>query len=163
MSAGERLKRVMPLHFIEQRIECLPLSVLPKRKRLHDSIADSRKKLRCAFLQRFQNVARELAIVSALLDDCKIVDLAHPLPKLSELRSHELSEKRANTHAREIIPLPANRGASARIVPVLGMIKRLLHEPRKRDRAALSNSLANEVCQLGVQSENVQHPTSNVQ
>ena len=86
----------------------------------------------------------KLAVVRALLDDRKFVDLSKSLPDLGELDCEKLSEQWADADVGEIITLPSNRGAIARVVTVFGMIKGLLHEPGKGDRTAFNNFGAND-------------------
>jgi hypothetical protein len=56
-----------------------------------------------------------------------------------------------------------NRAPAGGIVSVLGMVKRLLHEPGERLGAARTNCFANELDEFSLQLENVQRPTPNVQ
>src|SRR5438874_9868491 len=99
----------------------------------------------------------------ALFDDKEIVGLAEPFPDLGELRSQQFAKERTDADVREIIAVPADCSATAGVIAVLGMIKRLLHEPGEGLRAEISNRIANELDELSLQSENVQRPTLNVQ
>ena len=102
-------------------------------------------------------------MMRALFDDKEIVDLAEMFPDLSELRRKQFAKERTNTDVREIITASSDRGSVAGIITVLGMIKRLLHEPGERLRAAAFYFSADELNKLSVQSENVERPTPNVQ
>ena len=99
------------------------------RKWLDYSVPRSFEEFRRALLQRLENVARELAIMCALLNNDKVVDFAEFLPDLSELCHHQLPEKRPDADVSEKITLPANRAGAGGIVSVLGMVKHLLHKP----------------------------------
>lgn len=94
----------------------------------------------------------------ALFDNKEIVDLPEPFPDFGELRGKQFPKERANADVREIIAAPSNRGAAARVIAVLGVIKRLLHEPGERLWAALFYFGANEFNELSLQSENVGRP-----
>jgi hypothetical protein len=135
------------------------LLLLQNRKGLDYSIAQSREESRRAFLRRFKNVASELPVVSRLLNNDKIVDFAELLPDLSELRHHQFSEERADADISEIITFSANHAVAGGIVSVLGMVKRLLHEPGERLRAAVANFVANEFDESGIPSLRAQRPT----
>ena len=89
-------------------------------------------------------------MMRALLDNNEVVDLAELLPYFRELSGQQLAEKGADAHVREIIAAPPNRAPTGGIIPVLGMIQRLFHEPGKRLRAAFLNFGANKVYQGGV-------------
>jgi len=78
-----------------------------------------------------ENVARELAIMCALLNNDKVVDFAELLPYLSELCHHQLPEKRPDADVSEIIAFAANRAPTRGIISVFRMIESLLHEPRE--------------------------------
>ena len=71
-------------------------------------------------------------MIRALLDDYEVVDLANSFPDFRKLRSEQLSKDRSDADVREIIAAAADRGATAGIITVLGMIQRLLHEPSER-------------------------------
>ena len=91
------------------------------------------------------------------------IDLAEPLPDLGELRGQQITKERTNTDVREIIASSSDRGSIAGVITVLGMIKRLLHEPGEGLRAAPPYFSADELDKLSLQSENVERPTPNVQ
>ena len=67
----------------------------------------------------------------ALLNNDKVVDFAELLPDLTELRRHQLPEKRSDADVSEIITFPSNRAAAGGIISLLWMVKHLLHEPSK--------------------------------
>ena len=112
-------------------------------------------------------------MMSALFDDKEAVrhgesvlwriDLAETFPDLSELRGKQFAKERTNTDVREIIAASSDRGPIAGVITVLGMIKRLLHEPGEGLRAASFYFSTDELNELSVQSENVERPTPNVQ
>ena len=102
---------------------------------------------------------REPPIVRALFDDHEIVDLAELLPDLGKLRAQQLPEQRADADIGEIITFSANHAVAGGIVSVLGMVKRLLHEPGERLRAAIANFVANEFDESGIPSLRAQRPT----
>src|SRR4029450_3998373 len=135
MDTGERFKRIAPFNLVSERFQHLRLALSQNRKWLGYSIAQRFEEFRRAGLGRMGEVAWKLAIVRALLDNDKVVDFTELLPDLSELCHHQLPEKRADADVSEIIAFPANRAAARGIVSVLRMIKRLFHEPGKRDRA----------------------------
>ena len=97
-----------------------------------------------------ENIARELAVVRALLKDDKIVDFTELLPDLSELCQHQFSEQRTNADVSEVITFAANRAAARGIVSVLGMVKRLFHEPGEGLWSALTNFDSNQLNQRSV-------------
>ena len=102
-------------------------------------------------------------MMRALFDDKEVFDLAETFPDLSELRGKQFAKERTDADVREIIAASSDRGPVAGIITVLGMIKRLLHEPGEGLRAAISNRVANELDELSLQSENVRRSTLNVQ
>ena len=74
-------------------------------------------------------------MMRALLDECEVVDLAEPLPNFGELGHEQLTKQRTNADVGEIIAASTDCRPVARIIAVLGMIKRLLHEPGEWLRA----------------------------
>src|SRR5260370_36837614 len=137
----------------------LQLWILQDWEWLDDSIAQGGEKIRPAFARRLEHVARKLAMVRALLDQNEVVDLTEPFPDLSELRGHQLPKNRPDAHICEIVAAAPNRALARGIISPLRMIKRLLHEPGKGNRAACANCFANELDEFSLQSENVQGPT----
>jgi len=132
MKANKRLEfieRSSPLHAIAKFAERLRLSILQRRKRLDDSVAQSGKEFRETFPRRVESVTREVAMVRALLDDDEIVDLAEAFPHLGKLRGEQLSEERTDADISNVIALAPDRRSPARIISVLAVIKRLFHEP----------------------------------
>jgi len=99
----------------------------------------------------------------ALLDDKEIIDPAQSFPNLGELRRKQFTKERTDADVREIIAVSSDCSPIAGIITVLGMIKRLFHEPGEGLRTAISNRVANELDELSLQSENVQRPALNVQ
>lgn len=169
MDTSKGFDRFDPFHFPANRFERFLLSFPPEREWLHNLVTKRGEKFRPAGSRRFQNISGELAIVRALLDDDEIVDaaiaprLAQSLPDFGKLRAPQAAKNRANANVGEVIAFAADRGAPTRVVAVLRVIKGLLHKPGERDGAVLADMLADQVGQLGVQSENVQRRTSNVQ
>src|SRR5258708_32059594 len=131
MDTGERFQRIAPFNLVPKWFQYLRLTLAQNRKWLDYSIAQTFEEFRRACPGRLENVARELTIMRALLNNDEIVDLTQLLPDLSELCQHQLPEKRADADVSEIIAFPANRAAARRIVSVLGMVKPLFHEPRE--------------------------------
>src|SRR5437899_2348674 len=144
MDTHEGLQRIAPFNPVAKRFQSLRLSLLQNRKWLDYSVAQGCEEFGRAFLHRFENVARELAIMRALLDNHEVVGFAESKPDFGELSAQQLPEQRADTHVGEIIAFPSNRAASRGIVPVLGMVERLLHEPGERLRTAIANLHADE-------------------
>ena len=99
----------------------------------------------------------------ALLDNGEIVDFAESFPDFNKLRGEQLSKERADTNVGKVVAFPSNHGASTRVVAVLRMVERLLHEPGERNGAAFPNRIANELDEFSLQSENAQRSTPNVQ
>ena len=99
----------------------------------------------------------------ALFDDEEVIDLTEPFPDLRELHGEQFTKERTNADVREIIAAPSDCGAVAGIITLLGMIKRLGHEPGERLWPALFDFCADAFKELSLQSENVQRPTPNVQ
>src|SRR5439155_24459562 len=127
------------------------------------SVAQGCQEFGRAFLHRFENVARELAIMRSLLDSHEIVRSAELFPDLGELRSQQVPKQRANTHIGEIITFPSNRAAIRRIVSVLGVVERLLHKPGERLRAVFFDFCAHQSDQRRISVPCIQRPTLNVQ
>src|SRR4029077_11939178 len=120
------------------------------RKWFDYSVPRSFEEFRRAFLRRLEDVARELAIVCALLNNNKVVDFAEFLPDLSELCQHQLPENRPDAYVSEIIAFPANRAGAGGIISVLGMVKHLLHEPVEPLWSASPNLGSDKLNQGGV-------------
>src|SRR5438132_11756637 len=102
-------------------------------------VAQGFKEFRRTCFGRLENIARQLAVVRALLNDDKIVDFSQLLPDLSELCQHQFSEQRADADVSKVITFAANRAAARGIISVLRMIKRLLHKPGECLRPAIPN------------------------
>src|SRR6266513_699464 len=112
-------------------------------------------------------------MMRALFDDKEVVrhgqsvlwriDFAEPFPDFSELRGKQFAKERTDADVREIIAASSDRGPVAGIITVLGMIKRLPHEPGEGLRASVFYYSTDELNELSVQSENVERPTPNVQ
>src|SRR6266550_2361623 len=145
MNADERLNRIAPFHFVAKWLERLELSILQDWKRLHDSISQNREKVRVAVTCRLQHVTRKVTMMRALLDNHEVVGFAESFPHFRELRSQQLSKKRTDAHVREVIAAPPDRAPARGIISVPRMIEHLLHEPSKRDRAAVFNFRADKV------------------
>ena len=121
------------------------LLALPQdRKRLDDPIAQDRKKLRPRRAQRFQDIAREFAVMRALFDNHEIVRPIERFPDFRELPGKQFAEQRPHAHARKIIAPPPDRAPARAVVAMLRMIERLLHEPGEGNRAFPANLVANE-------------------
>src|SRR5262249_759675 len=129
MDADEWFKRIAPFNLFPKWFQHLRLPLSQNRKWLNYSVTQSFEEFWRACLDRFENVACELAVVRALLKKDKIVYLTELLPDLSELRRHQSPEKQAYAHVSEIVALPPDCTAARGIVSVLGMVKRLFHEP----------------------------------
>ena len=84
-------------------------------------------------------------MMRALFDNEEVVGFVESFPHFGKLRSQQLSKKRTDAHVREVIAVPPDRAPARRIISVLRMIERLLHEPGKRDRAAVFNFRAYKV------------------
>ena len=128
----------------------MPLSHLQDRKRFDDPVAKGRKKIRPAFARGLKHVTRKLAIVRALLDEDEVVDLTESFPDFRELSGQQLTEDRTDAHICEIISAATDRAPARRIVSVLGMIKRLLHEPGEGLRAPRFDFGANKFDQSAI-------------
>ena len=159
MDTSEWFKRITPFNLISKWFQHLRLPLSQNRKWLDYSIVQSFEEFRRALLRRLENVARKLTIVRALLNNDKIVDFAELLPDLSELCRHQLPEKRADADVGEIITFPANRAAARGIVSVLGMVKRLFHEPGEGLWSAIADLGSNDLDQRGVSRLCPQRPT----
>ncbi len=166
MNPDERFeigRRSSPLHAIREFDERLRLSILQNGKRFDDPITQGFEEFRPTFARGFEHVARKLAVMRALFDNDEIVDLAEPFPCLGKLCREQLPEERADADVCKIIAAPTNGGTAGRVIPVFGVIKRLLHKPGERDRSARVNGIANEFDEFRLQPENVQRQTPNVQ
>src|SRR4051794_10544671 len=94
-----------------------------------------------------ENIARELPIVRALLDDRERIRRAEQLADLRELHRHHFAEERAEGDAGEVIALSSDTRAARAVVTVFGLIQRLLHEPRECHRSALRDLDPQFVCE----------------
>src|SRR6266702_749123 len=109
MNSSRRLKCIdcsAPLDFVPKFRERQRLSILQDRKRLNDSVPQSREKIRPTSAYRLKNVVRKVTMMRALLDNNEVVDLAELLPYFRELSGQQLAEKGADAHVREIIAAP---------------------------------------------------------
>lgn len=129
----------------------MPLSISPEGKWFDDTIAKGCKEIWETLLREFEHIMGELAVMCALFYDNKTVDPTEFFPELGELSAQEPAEKRADTDVGEVISFASDRSAAAGIVAMLGMIKRLFHEPGERLRTVCADLLANEVGEVGVQ------------
>lgn len=102
-------------------------------------------------------------MMRALLDDGEVVDLVEAFPNFRELRDEQLSKEGSDADVRKIVAAPTDLSPVTRIIAVHRMIKRLFHEPGEWLRAARADSVANELDEFSLQSQNLQCPTSNVQ
>ena len=159
MDPREWFKRIAPFNLVSKWFQHLRLALSQNRKWLDYSVAQSFEEFPRVCLGRLENVASELPVVSRLLNNDKIVDLAELLPDLGKLRAQQLPEQRADADIGEIITFSANHAVAGGIVSVLGMVKRLLHEPGERLRAAIANFVANEFDESGIPSLRAQRPT----
>src|ERR1700730_4423234 len=159
MDTGERFKRIAPFNLVSKGFQHLRLALSQNRKWLDYSVPRSFEEFPRAFLRRLENVARELAIMCALLNNDKVVDFAEFLPDLSELCRHQLPEKRADADVSEIITFPANHAAAGGIISVLGMVKHLLHEPVEWLWSAIPNLGSYKLNQGGVSRLRFQRST----
>src|SRR4029077_16511599 len=150
MDADEWIERIAPFNFVSKWFQCLRLLLSQNRKWFDYSVPRSFEEFRRAFLRRLEDVARELAIVCALLNNDKIVDFAEVLPDLSELCHHQLPEKRPYADVSEIITFAANHAAAGAVISVLGMVKHLLHEPVEWLWSAIPNLGSDKLNQSGV-------------
>ena len=93
-----------------------------------------------------QNIAGQLAVLSALFDNVKRPRAVQFSPHLKKLHRQQATKKWADAHAcEEIAALPrAGRLARIGIIAKIGMIKRKLHEALKGDRTMGANLLADE-------------------
>jgi hypothetical protein len=120
MDADEWLQigyRFPPRHFSRKIAKPLPLPGLQDRKGLDHAIAQRGKKIRRTLLHRLQDIAREIPMMRALLDYCKI------------------------------IPAPPDLALPRAVVTQLRMIERLLHEPGEGDWTCLSDRPPNDAGQ----------------
>ena len=74
-----------------------------------------------------------------------------------------IPKEATDANVGEIIAAASNGRAIARVVTVLRMIKRLLHEPGERLRAIFVDLVANDLDERAIQSENVRCLMRNVQ
>src|SRR5205807_1594127 len=102
-------------------------------------------------------------MMRTLLDDDEVVVLAQKFPGFGKLRSEQFSKGRSDSNVRKIIAISPDFCPIARVITVLGMVKRLFHKPGERLRAAFTNFSPNELDELSFQSEKVERPTPNVQ
>src|SRR4029077_1644264 len=116
MDADEWIERIAPFNFVPKWFQGLRLPLSQNWKWFNYSVPRSFEEFRRAFLRRLENVARELAIMCALLNNDKVVDFAEFLPDLSELCHHQLPEKRPDADVSEIITFPANQAAAGGII-----------------------------------------------
>ena len=126
-------------------------------------VVQRREEVGKAPLRRFENVACELAMVGALLDDEKIVDLAESFPDLGELRGDQFSKDRSDADVGKVIAASSDGGAVAGIIAVFRMIQHLLHEPGERLGTAPLDRIADELDKISLQLENVERSAPNVQ
>src|SRR5437764_6456212 len=150
MDTRERFNLTPPFNFVPKWFQGLRLLLSQNRKWLDYSVPRSFEQFRPAFLQRLENVARELTIICALLNNDKVVDFAEFLPDLGELCHHQLPEKRPDADVSEIVTFPANHAAAGGIVSVLGMVKHLLHKPVEWLWSAIPNFGSDKLNQSGV-------------
>src|SRR6266480_7502400 len=143
MNAQEWLQRVAPFHLIAKPFQRPRLPVLQDRKGLDYSVAQSCEEFWCAFLHRFENVARELPVVCALFDDSEIFHAAESLPHFSKLHGQKFPKQRAYADVREIIAFTSDCAAPGGIVSMFGMVERLVHETRTSTRPLLVDFSAN--------------------
>ena len=71
-------------------------------------ITQSFEELRVLLARRREHVAREFAVMRALLDDDEVVGVAKAFPDFSELRGEQLAKQWADAYAGEIISAAAN-------------------------------------------------------
>ena len=105
----------------------LLLQLPQKRQRLHNPVTNPGKKPWMTPLQGPEQIRCQLPPVSPLLDDPKSLRPPHPLPDFRNLFREKLPEEPSHTDTREKIALPPD-GGPARIIALLGIIKRPLHE-----------------------------------
>src|SRR6266436_2291355 len=96
MDSSERFKRIAPFNLVPKWFQYLRLALSHNRKWLDYPVAQTFEEFRGAFSGRLENVARELTIVRALLNNDEVFDLTELRPDLSKLCQHQLPEKRAD-------------------------------------------------------------------
>src|SRR2546430_304222 len=139
--------RFPPRQLSREVAQPFPLPGFQNRKRFDHTVADCGKQIRRPFPHRLENIARELTMMRALLDDREIAGPAQDFPHLGELRREQAPEERTDADVREIIAVPTDLALAGTVITEFRMIKRLLHEPVERDRAGFTDSLPNDVGQ----------------
>ena len=129
MHARKWLQRLEPLNLLAKYFQHSTLPLLQNCKRLDYPVAQCCEEFRRAFLQEFEHIAGEPAIMCALFQNHEIVGFAQTFPNLDELRGQQLTEKRADAHVRKIVAIATNRAATGGVISMLRVIQRLLHEP----------------------------------
>src|ERR1044071_1115581 len=115
MDPGERLEidqRFFPLQFFAEITKRFLLPLPQDWKRFDNPIAKRGEKIRGLLTHSSENVPGEIAVVSSLFDDDKIIRPAKSLPHLSELRREQPAKKWTDADIRNIIASPSKRTAS---------------------------------------------------
>ena len=79
--------------------------------------------------QKFENIAGKISVVRALFNDREVGHSPELFPNLGELSREQLAKERADADVGEVIAVTSDGSTIARIITVIGMIKRLFHEP----------------------------------
>ena len=79
-----------------------------------------------------------------LFDNGEVVDRTEPVPNFSKLDCEKLPKEWADADICKKITTPANFGAAAGIVAVLGMIECLFHKPGERLRTPRADFSADD-------------------
>src|SRR5439155_8685427 len=98
---------------------------------------------------RIEDVARQLAVRRARLDEIETPVALEALPHFLELSREHGAERGPDVDAGEEIAVAAGAPRGARIVAVLGMIERDRHELGHREWTAFPDSLDEEVADGG--------------
>src|SRR5207237_10734969 len=97
------------------------LGQLQVRIRLDNPVTQRLQTTGRTFRQRVQDVDRECAVVSPLLDNCELVRSVQFLPDFPELNGEKFTEHRADTDVGKIITVAAELDGSGTVVSVLRM------------------------------------------
>jgi peroxiredoxin len=127
-------------------IESLVLTRALRWKFFENDVVEGSEKIGRLISHPSKDVAGELGIFGALLNDGKDGWLFQEFPHLQELPSEEAAEERTDADAGKEVTFPtgSRRGRLAAVVPVLGMVEREIHKTAERHRTVPSDFFADE-------------------
>src|SRR2546423_601483 len=131
MDAGELRKRGeigMPAGAVGEFREALALGHGEQRTRFDEMIFRGSETIAREFAQSREYVRGEVAAMRSLLDDDKGLQAVEPLPHFRELPREQPPEEWTDAHVRKEVARAPDRSAPGRVVAVLGMVERELHE-----------------------------------